>query len=147
MILWINGWAATPSIWDAVEPREACLYYDANQSSRPSDLLAAIEQNCPPQEKLTVIGWSMGGLLALELAAARPENQRHGGTGSPQRGSRNSTVPFRCIFPGRMPSAPGTGFSRMRSFAGPFLPPWKPRKKATSGPETEEGISPIPLPG
>lgn len=76
MILWINGWAATPSIWDAVEPREACLYYDANQSSRPSDLLAAIEQNCPPQEKLTVIGWSMGGLLALELAAARPEKIR-----------------------------------------------------------------------
>lgn len=76
MILLINGWAADPSIWETVQPSEACLYYDVNQSSKQSDLLTNIKQNCPPQEKLTVIGWSMGGLLALELAASCPEKIR-----------------------------------------------------------------------
>lgn len=73
MILLMNGWATNNSVWGSIPNiPEKCLFYDVNQSTDLKDIVTFIDSQDYSNEPLTVIGWSLGSILALELAAAYP---------------------------------------------------------------------------
>ncbi len=74
MNFFINGWGSTAAVWqDLATPGDFC--YDISCRENYADLLSEFNKawqknNCQP---LTLSGWSLGSLLALELAVKAPE--------------------------------------------------------------------------
>lgn len=68
MKAWIlNGWAASPEAWSLCKfPRSRLFSYVDQLEGLPERML---EQ----EERVVLVGWSMGGSGALRLAAAHPE--------------------------------------------------------------------------
>ncbi|MGZ0051729.1 alpha/beta fold hydrolase [Brevibacillus gelatini] len=76
-ILWLTGWGMTVSCWQEVCQQIPCALHlapDYSRVSRPEQFLEVVEQTARSiaGNELIVVGWSMGGLLALRLAASRP---------------------------------------------------------------------------
>lgn len=74
-ILWIHGWGTSPHVWDEVialmpevEHRKVCFAH----CERPEDFVASVKRTLivdseQPEDRWTVVGWSMGGMVALEV--------------------------------------------------------------------------------
>lgn len=76
MHLFINGWAAEARVWNSLHPGEDCRFFDFTEGVELEKLekyMAALAKESGP---LHVIGWSLGGMLALELAARHPEQMK-----------------------------------------------------------------------
>ncbi|MDR9504509.1 alpha/beta hydrolase [Brevibacillus agri] len=76
-ILWLTGWGMPDSCWEQVRRQLPCALHlapDFSRVSRPEEFYEAVEQTARSVagKELVVVGWSMGGLLALRLAASRP---------------------------------------------------------------------------
>lgn len=70
----IHGWATTPAIWPDWLTTNPAFSYDSLQYPDYSHLVATFTAHYQAQGKpLTLLGWSLGGMLALQLAADHPE--------------------------------------------------------------------------
>lgn len=68
-ILTFNGWASSPHAWDLVSEVERVYTYLESLDGVPEREIAAL----PADEKLLLVGWSMGGSVALQMAVKFPE--------------------------------------------------------------------------
>ena len=73
MYLFINGWAADASVWESLHPGEDCRFLEFSAGLEPGGVVREAAALAAEHGPLEVIGWSMGGMLALELAAQAPE--------------------------------------------------------------------------
>lgn len=73
MYLFINGWAADATVWDSLQPSANCRFFDFTEGVELDKLEAYMAVLAEESGPLQVVGWSMGGMLALELAARHPE--------------------------------------------------------------------------
>ncbi len=73
MVLFINGWATNQTIWSKLNLRQNSNFYDVSLHKSFSDLEHQLyhlyKKSSHP---LTLIGWSLGGMFALELAHQHP---------------------------------------------------------------------------
>jgi pimeloyl-[acyl-carrier protein] methyl ester esterase len=70
----IHGWATNAHIWQDTMQSEKTYYYNARQYpdfNHVSKTLADIYHR--QHNPITLIGWSLGGMLSLQLAAAYPD--------------------------------------------------------------------------
>jgi pimeloyl-[acyl-carrier protein] methyl ester esterase len=74
-ILWIHGWGTSPHVWDeviALMPEVEHRKVSFAHCERPEDFVASVKRALladseQPQDRWTVVGWSMGGMVALEV--------------------------------------------------------------------------------
>jgi pimeloyl-[acyl-carrier protein] methyl ester esterase len=71
MFLFLNGWGAEQSVWPWRQTERGCCYYDFGQGVNEAVQNFFIEHTA--KERATLVGWSMGGLVALKLAALFPD--------------------------------------------------------------------------
>lgn len=70
----IHGWATTPIIWPEWLTANNAFSYHSSQYPNYSHLVETFIAHYNQQgEPLTILGWSLGGMLALQLAAEHPE--------------------------------------------------------------------------
>lgn len=73
-LLFIHGWATNAQIWQYCYGNSNIHYYDAPHFPDfihlSKVLNSTVKQFSSP---LTIVGWSLGGMLALQLAASQPE--------------------------------------------------------------------------
>lgn len=68
MVLFINGWATNESIWSQFKVHSNVNFYDISLHSNFLDLESQLSTLYEKYEQpITVIGWSLGGMLSLEL--------------------------------------------------------------------------------
>jgi pimeloyl-[acyl-carrier protein] methyl ester esterase len=83
-LVFLHGWAMTPAIWQAMaaalddeasDIRMPALPGHGTDTTRPRNSLAAWAEALAPAlpRDAILIGWSLGALLALELARVRPQ--------------------------------------------------------------------------
>lgn len=73
-MFFIHGWASNSTVWPRELIKPATYVYDYERFPDYDHLDAAFCQAWSGQAvPMTVIGWSLGGMLALQLAAAYPE--------------------------------------------------------------------------
>lgn len=73
MFLFINGWATNQTIWSQLDLKQNSNFYDISLHKSFSDLenqLYFLYKKA--SHPITLIGWSLGGMLALELAHQHP---------------------------------------------------------------------------
>jgi len=74
MKIFIHGWATGPQVWPASLTEGESFLYDSEEFPELSDLERTVKELWQKrQEKITVVGWSLGGMLALQLAHVHPE--------------------------------------------------------------------------
>lgn len=66
-VLTFNGWASSPQAWDLCPEHDRLYTYIESLDKVPGKEIAALD------EPLILIGWSMGGSVALQMAAKFPE--------------------------------------------------------------------------
>lgn len=73
--IWLHGWGTDSSIWaDLPEGIEAAehIFIDYGGCAGPTDFYSRLEDilhRQSPEESITLVGWSMGGALAIQAAA------------------------------------------------------------------------------
>jgi pimeloyl-[acyl-carrier protein] methyl ester esterase len=73
-LFFIHGWASNSTVWPRAFIKPTTYLYHSECFPEYSHLDAAFCQAWSEQAvPMTVIGWSLGGMLALQLAAAYPE--------------------------------------------------------------------------
>jgi pimeloyl-[acyl-carrier protein] methyl ester esterase len=74
MKIFIHGWASGPQVWPASLTEGESFLYDSEGFPEFSDLERTVKKLWQTRrEKMIVVGWSLGGMLALQLAHAHPE--------------------------------------------------------------------------
>ena len=74
MKIFIHGWASGPQVWPASLTKGESFLYDGAEFPEFSDLEQTVKKLWQTRrEKMIVVGWSLGGMLALQLAHAHPE--------------------------------------------------------------------------
>lgn len=73
-IVHIHGWSGGPAVWDRLGIADAVSPTFADVES-VDGFIGAVEAALPTEPAI-VMGWSMGGMLALQLALTRPERVR-----------------------------------------------------------------------
>ncbi|MGL5270863.1 MAG: alpha/beta fold hydrolase [Selenomonadaceae bacterium] len=74
MKIFIHGWASGPQVWPASLTKGESFLYDGEEFPEFSDLEQTVKKLWQTRrEKMIVVGWSLGGMLALQLAHAHPE--------------------------------------------------------------------------
>jgi pimeloyl-[acyl-carrier protein] methyl ester esterase len=74
--IWLPGWSAPASIWSpaiAAMPEREHRTVEWTACTAPQELLERARQALPAHGPVRLVGWSMGGMLALELARLLPE--------------------------------------------------------------------------
>lgn len=76
IIVWLTGWGMADSCWDKVRERLSDVRHvvpDYSQVSRPDEFYEVVAQSIPSLSgnELLVVGWSLGGMLALRLATEK----------------------------------------------------------------------------
>lgn len=74
VLLWLPGWGMSNDLWHPIQSRfPTCRHVtpDLTRVAHPKDFMAVLEKEVRTigHERLFVIGWSMGGMLAQRLAA------------------------------------------------------------------------------
>jgi pimeloyl-[acyl-carrier protein] methyl ester esterase len=72
-MLFLNGWAADERVWQELNELPSVHMYHFLMEDSLSDVHAYLDWLCQQEGKVDLVGWSMGGMLALELAAKYPE--------------------------------------------------------------------------
>ncbi|MCE0451256.1 alpha/beta fold hydrolase [Brevibacillus sp. AF8] len=77
VMLWLNGWGMPDCSWDAVRsqfPSYQHIIPTYSDVTNPSQFYERVEEEVRSQsaQELIVVGWSMGGMLGLRLAAQYP---------------------------------------------------------------------------
>ena len=74
MKIFIHGWATGPQVWPGSLTAGESFLYDNEEFPELSDLERTVKELWQKRQgKITVVGWSAGGMLALQLAHAHPE--------------------------------------------------------------------------
>ncbi len=74
-IMWIHGWGSNQSVWDPVIqylPGYSHCCPSFSTAEKFTDLLSLIEAELTHENNI-LVGWSMGGMLALEIAEKFPD--------------------------------------------------------------------------
>lgn len=70
----IHGWATNPSIWpDWLATTTTCSYQSPDYPDYPQLACAFLAHYDKHKQPITIVGWSLGGMLALQLAAEYPD--------------------------------------------------------------------------
>ncbi len=73
----IHGWASDPSVWEPLLPRGARqTFWPSFSKVETKDGLLRAASAALPDPPALLIGWSLGAMLALELALAAPARVR-----------------------------------------------------------------------
>jgi pimeloyl-[acyl-carrier protein] methyl ester esterase len=69
-VLFIHGWATNKTVWPQSFTVERKHFYDFANYTDYQHLTKTFLEMCKQQEeKITLVGWSLGGMLSLQLAA------------------------------------------------------------------------------
>lgn len=71
--LYLHGWSFDQTIWPSFCHSEDSFFYDAHPWPDASQLDSYLNTLTTSEEKVTLLGWSLGGMLSIEAAARRPE--------------------------------------------------------------------------
>ena len=72
-MLFINGWASNASVWGDLPALAAGQCYDLAADKALQDYRQKIPARLEQHKIETLVGWSLGGMVALEIAAAFPQ--------------------------------------------------------------------------
>ena len=72
-MLFLNGWAADDRVWQELSELPGVHVYDFLTEDSFFDVDAYLDRLYQQEGKVDLVGWSMGGMLTLELAAKYPD--------------------------------------------------------------------------
>lgn len=73
-LLFIHGWASNAQVWQNAYRNQFTYYYDTPQFPDFIHLEETIKTLSERMaQPLTLVGWSLGGMLAMQIAASNPE--------------------------------------------------------------------------
>ncbi len=70
--LYLNGWSFAQTVWPSFCRSEDSFFHDLHPWPAPSSLDSMLELLSSTGKRVTLLGWSLGGMLSLEAAARRP---------------------------------------------------------------------------
>lgn len=73
MYIFLNGWASNAAVWGDLPERTGGICYDLAAENALSEYRHRFSLLLEEQPQVTLVAWSLGGMLALDVASLFPE--------------------------------------------------------------------------
>ncbi|WP_027937676.1 alpha/beta fold hydrolase [Anaeroarcus burkinensis] len=73
MVIFLNGWASNENVWGELPALTGGYCYDLSKGNAMKEYLRVVAALLLHHKEATLVGWSLGGMVALEIAAALPQ--------------------------------------------------------------------------